>query len=153
MNKEEILKFINENPEFFLATCDGNEPRVRGMRLYQASNGGVFFNTCKDKSLHRQLINNPSVELCFYDGACTQVRIRGKARLTEDLQYKEYMCQKSPEMRTFIMQDKIAIYRIAEAKVKVWEMDKYYIPRIMSNFELDSIWLAMYMGIEGKVER
>ena len=81
MNKDEIIKFINENPEFFLATCDGNEPRVRGMRLYQANNVGFFFNTCKDKSLHRQLMSNPSVELCFYDGACTQVRIRGKAQL------------------------------------------------------------------------
>ena len=51
MTKEEIFEFLNENPEFFLATCDGNEPRVRGMRLYQANNGGLFFNTCKDKSL------------------------------------------------------------------------------------------------------
>ena len=153
MNKEEIMKFINENPEFFLATCDENEPRVRGMRLYQANNEGFSFNTCKDKSLHRQLMNNPSVELCFYDGDCTQVRIRGKAKLTEDPQYKEQMCQKSPEMRPLIMQGRIATYRLTDAKVKVWEMDEDYIPRIMSNFELDSIWMAMYMGIEGKVER
>ena len=88
MNKEEIFKFINKNPEFFLATCEGKEPRVRGMRLYQANDGGIFFNTSKDKSLHRQLMNNPSVELCFYDGDGTQVRIRGKAQLSEDSQYK-----------------------------------------------------------------
>lgn len=153
MNTEEIFEFINKNPEFFLATCDGNEPRVRGMRLYQANSGGVFFNTCKDKSLHRQLMNNPSVELCFYDGDCTQVRVRGKAQLTEDSQYIEQMCQKNPEMRTFIMQDRIAAYRLTDAKVKVWGMDEDHIPRIMSNFEMDSLWLAMYMGIEGEVER
>ena len=153
MNKEEILDFMNENPDFFLATCEGNEPRVRGMRLYQANDGGISFNTCKDRSLHRQLMNNPSVELCFYDGDCTQVRIRGRALLTEDPQYKEQMCLKNPEMRPFITQGRIAIYRMTDAKVKVWEMDGDYIPRVMKNFELDSIWMAMYMGVEGNVKR
>ena len=153
MTKEEILEFLNENPEFFLATCEGNEPRVRGMRLYQATKGGFFFNTRKDKSLHRQLMKNPSVELCFYDGAFTQVRIRGKAKLTEDAQYIKQMCRKSPEMKPFITQGRIATYRLTEAKVKVWEMDEDYIPRIMRNVELDSIWMAMYMGVEGKIEK
>ena len=152
MNKIEILEFLNENPEFFLATCEGNEPRGRGMRLYQADQGGLFFNTCKDKSLHKQLMKNPSVELCFYDGCTTQVRIRGKVQLVEDSQYKEQMCSKNPEMRTFIIQDRIAIYKLTHAKVKVWEMDMEYIPRIMKNAELDSIWMAMYMGNQGKVE-
>ena len=149
MNKEEIFKFINKNPQFFLATCDGNKPCVRGMRLYQANEKGIFFNTCKDKNLHRQLLRNPSVELCFYDGDCTQVRIRGKAQLVEEPQYKEQISRKNPEMSTFIMQDKFAIYRLADAKVKVWEMDGDYIPRIMKNFERDSIWMALYMGIKG----
>ena len=49
------------------------------------------------------------------------------------------------------MQGRIATYQMTEAKVKVWEMDEEYIPRIMRNVELDSIWMAMYMGIKDKV--
>jgi len=153
MNREEIFKFMNNNPEFFLATCDGNEPRVRGMRLYQAKDGGVFFNTSKDKSLYRQLIKNSSVEMCFYDGDCTQVRIRGNAHLMENSEHKEQMSRKTPEMKSFIVDDKLALFRLKNAKVKVWKMDRDYIPRVMANFELDSIWMALYMGDEGLVER
>ena len=149
MNKEQIFEFINDNPEFFLATCEGKEPRVRGMRLYQANESGIFFNTSKEKSLCRQLMKNPSVELCFYDGSCTQVRIRGKAQLVEDPGYKERMCLKNPEMRSFILEGQIAIYGLKDAKVKVWTMNEDYIPRIISNFEMDSIWMAMYMGVKG----
>lgn len=152
MDKKEILEFLNKNPEFFLATCEGNEPRVRGMRIYQANDAGIFFNTNKDKSLHRQLMNNPSVELCFYDGEETQLRIRGKVQLIEDRQCKEQMFRKNPEMEPFIMQGNIAIYRLTEAKVKIWNIDSDYVPRLMRNFELDSIWMAMYMGVEGKIE-
>ena len=152
MTKQEIMSFINDNPEFFLATCEGNEPRVRGMRLYQANDEGIFFNTNKDKSLHKQLMNNPSVEMCFFDGDDTQVRIRGKVQLTEDKRCKEQMCRKNPEMRTFISDGKIAIYQLTEAKVKVWKMDTDYIPRLMKNIELESIWMAMYMGDEGNIE-
>lgn len=148
MNKDEIFEFINSNPEFFLATCDGAEPRVRGMRLYHANDGGVFFNTSKDKSVYGQLMKNPSVELCFYDGDCVQVRIRGKAELVDEAKYKEQMCRRTPQMRAFVMDGKIAMFRLREAKAKVWEMDSDYIPRIMSNIELDSIWMALYMGGE-----
>ncbi|MCF7958966.1 MAG: pyridoxamine 5'-phosphate oxidase family protein [Phycisphaerae bacterium] len=148
MNKDDILKFINENPEFFLATCEENEPRVRAMCLYQADDEGIFFNTSKDKSLYRQLAKNPSVEMCFYDGERIQVRIRGKAQLTVEEGYKEQMCLKTPQMRPFIMDGGIVVFRLTEARAKVWKMSSDHIPRLMSNFELDSLWMSMYMGNE-----
>jgi len=148
MNKNEILRFINNNPVFFLATCQGDEPRVRGMRIYQANDEGIFFNTSKDKNLYRQLKSNPSVEMCFFDGDCTQIRIRGQAHLAGQEDYKEQMCQKTPQMRDFIMDGGIAVFRLTQAKAKVWEMGSDYALRVMSNFEMDSLWLAMYMGDE-----
>ena len=35
MTKQEILDAINQNPVFYLATLDGDQPRVRGMLLYK----------------------------------------------------------------------------------------------------------------------
>src|SRR5210317_2237663 len=102
MTKDKILKFINEHPEFFLATCEGNEPRVRAMRLYQADNKCIVFNTSPGKHLYKQLLHNPAVEMCFYDGDTTQVRIRGKVQLADNAEFKEQMCQKTPQMSSFI---------------------------------------------------
>lgn len=148
MNKDEIIEFINEYPEFFLATIDGGEPRVRGMRIYQANDEGIFFNTSKEKNVYSQLMKNPLVEMCFFDGGSTQVRVRGKAQLVEEDGYIERMCRKTPQLQPFIMDGKIAMFQLLDAQAKVWEMDNEYVPRMMSNIELDSIWMALFMGDE-----
>ena len=146
MNKDEIFAFLNEYPEFFLATIDGGEPRVRAMRIYQANDGGIFFNTSREKDVYRQLLKYPSVEMCFFDGYCTQVRIRGKVLLVDEDEYIEEMCKKTPQMKPFIAEGKIAMFKLTDAKVKVWEMDSEYVPRVMSNIEMDSIWMSLHMG-------
>ncbi|MBN1456497.1 MAG: pyridoxamine 5'-phosphate oxidase family protein [Sedimentisphaerales bacterium] len=151
MTKEEIFEFINENPVFFLATCEGNNPRVRGMRVYRANENGIIFNTSTGKDLHKQLMLNPSVELCFYseeDGI--QLRVRGKIQLIEDAKFKAEIVRKNPAMESLIMgqgQNRLATYRLTEGKVRVWKIDSDYIPRVMSNVEIDSIWMAMNMGV------
>ena len=150
MTKEQIFEFINENPVFFLATCEGDKPRVRGMRIYRADENGIIFNTSRNKVLHKQLTMNPAVELCFYnDEDGIQVRISGNVKLIEDSEFKAELIRKNPAMESVILgegQDNLAVYRLVNGKARVWKIDSDYIPRIMSNFELDSIWMAMNMG-------
>jgi pyridoxamine 5'-phosphate oxidase len=42
MNKEEILKFLNDHPASFLATVEGDQPRVRGMGIVRADEKGIL---------------------------------------------------------------------------------------------------------------
>jgi len=151
MTKEEIFEFINENPVFFLATCEGDKPRVRGMRIYRANENGIVFNTSTGKDLYKQLMSNPSVELCFYneeDGI--QLRISGKVQLIEDAKFKAEIARKNPAVESLILghgQNALAVYRLAEGRARVWKIDSDYIPRVMSNVEINSIWMAMHMGV------
>ena len=79
MNKNELFRFINDNPVFSLATCEENTPHVRTMMVVKTTEAGVIFNIKKYKPVYRQLIANPNVELCFYSqNLMTQVRISGK---------------------------------------------------------------------------
>jgi len=43
MDKNEIFNLINQNPVFFLAITDGDQPRVRGMLLYRADESVLYF--------------------------------------------------------------------------------------------------------------
>ena len=94
---------------------------------------------------------NPSVELCFYneeDGI--QLRIRGKVQLIEDAKFKAEVVRKNPAMESLVLgqgPNTLAIYRLTEGKVRVWKIDSDYIPRVMSNIEINSIWMAMNMGV------
>jgi pyridoxamine 5'-phosphate oxidase len=147
MTKKKIFEIINNNPIFYLATCEENEPRVRGMRVYRADEKGIIFNTSTAKELHEQLLKNPMVELCFYDETeGIQIRIRGEVEPFDDQAIKDEIVEKMPALKPLILgegEKKLAVYRLARGKVKVWKIDPDFAPRIMAGDELTSVWMAL----------
>ena len=73
MTAQEIFKLINENPAFYLATVEGDQPRVRGILLYRADENGFIFHTASTKDVYSQIKKNPKAEMCF---SCHGVQIR-----------------------------------------------------------------------------
>ena len=82
MTREDILEIIQNNPAFYLATVEGDQPHVRGMLLYKADQGGIIFHTGVFKDLYKQIEKNAKVELCFNDFK-RGLQIRVKGTLTE----------------------------------------------------------------------
>lgn len=90
MQKEQAYELMNNNPAFYLATVDGDAPRVRGMLLYRAGEDGIIFHTGTIKDLYRQILANPNAELCFIDMKTnTQLRVRGVLEIVDDRKLKE----------------------------------------------------------------
>jgi len=44
MDLDDCIKFATENPICFVATADGDQPRVRTLALWFASEGGFYFS-------------------------------------------------------------------------------------------------------------
>jgi pyridoxamine 5'-phosphate oxidase len=132
MNKDEILKFINENPNCWLATVEGNQPRLRGMRLYSCNADGIIFQTWTLKDLHKQLVKNPEAEICFNTPGL-QIRVRGKMELVEDLALKKEVAEKRPFMKPIIESrggwDIVALWRLKNGKAFVWTMPINFEPK------------------------
>lgn len=76
MTAHEIFKLLNENPAFYLATVQGDQPRVRGMLLFRADENGIVFHTSSTKDVYAQIMENPKAEMCFSCGEI-QVRVTG----------------------------------------------------------------------------
>ena len=90
MQKEKIFEVINKNPVIYLATVDGNEPRVRAIALYKADESGIVFHTGPQKEVYNQIMKNPNVQMCFYDMEQNiQVRVRGALEKIDDAALKE----------------------------------------------------------------
>ena len=90
MKAQEILAFLNTQQVFHLATAEAAEPRVRAMMLYRADETGIYFHTGPFKEVYRQIMQNPSVQLCFYDPAQgLQVRVRGKLEMVSTPELKK----------------------------------------------------------------
>jgi pyridoxamine 5'-phosphate oxidase len=66
VTKTEIIEFLNVNPTCYLATSEGNKPRVRALRMVRADEKGILIQTVEGKDLPKQLKDNPQVEICFY---------------------------------------------------------------------------------------
>jgi len=133
MNKEEILKFLNDNPAFSLATCDGNIPHVRTLLLHKADESGIYFMVGKFKDVYRQLSISPYVELCFHN-ANYQVRITGQVEnLDKDLELKKEILSVRPFMASWIEQvgfKYMAVFRIRYGKAFTWTLETELNPKI-----------------------
>jgi pyridoxamine 5'-phosphate oxidase len=135
MNKSEIFEMLNANPVLHLATVDGDKPHVRGLLLYKADEHGIMFHTGKMKDLHKQLTQNPNVEMCFNNGNfenLVQVRVSGTVELIEDLELKKEIVQKREFLKPWVDEmgyDFMAVYNLKKGSATVWTMGTNFEPK------------------------
>lgn len=88
MNEKEMYNLMNSNLHFHLATCDGDQPRVRGMLLFRADENGIIFHTASTKDVFSQIKKNPKAEMCFF-GEGVQIRVSGVLEQNFDEELRE----------------------------------------------------------------
>ncbi len=78
---ERVLKFLKDAQVYYLATVEGDQPRVRPFGTIHLFEGKLYIQTGKRKDVSKQLHQNPKAEICaFLNG--DWIRITGK--LIED---------------------------------------------------------------------
>ena len=78
---QEILDFLKKCGTFYLATIDGNHPRVRPFGAVCLFESKLYIVTNNQKSVFRQMLANPNIELC---GCCDGVWMRVQGRAVPD---------------------------------------------------------------------
>lgn len=135
MNKDEIFEFLYANPVFHLATIEGGKPRVRGMLMYRADENGIIFHTSKTRDLHKQLTENPDVEMSFNNGSLDklmQIRVSGRVELIEDIDLKKEIVQKREFLKPYVEHfgyDPLAVYRLKGGIASIWKMEANLSPK------------------------
>ena len=136
MTKEQIFELMNSNLSFHLATLENGEPRVRAMMLYKADETGIVFHTGSFKNVYRQIIANPSVQMCFNDTAKgIQLRVRGKLEEVMDTDLKDEII--NHPTRAFLKKlhenspieafyDSIRVFRMKNGIANVWTFDENF---------------------------
>lgn len=81
MKLERVVKFLKDAEVYYLATVEGDQPRVRPFGTAHIFEEKLYIQTGKVKDVSKQLLANPKVEVCaFKDGEW--IRIAGE--LVED---------------------------------------------------------------------
>ena len=96
---ERVCKFLKEAGVYYLATVEGDQPRVRPFGTVNIFEGKLYVQTGKIKPCSKQITVNPKVELCaFHQG--TWVRIAGELAEDDRREAKKSMLDAYPNLRT-----------------------------------------------------
>ena len=101
---EEIYEFLKACGDYFLATCDDGQPRVRPFGTVNIYNGRLYIQTGKSKSVSRQLHKNPKLEICaMKDGKW--MRVEATAAEDDDREARVSMLEAYPNLKALYSPD------------------------------------------------
>ncbi len=69
-----VLQFLKDAETYYLATVEGDQPRVRPFGTINEFEGRLYIQTGKKKDVSKQLHANPKAEICaFHNGEWLRV--------------------------------------------------------------------------------
>jgi len=95
---DEVYDFLKKAGNYYLATMDGDQPRVRPLGSIDRHDGKLYIQTGKIKEVAKQIEKNPRVEICaLADGAWVRI----DATLVEDTSVatQEHMLEAVPVLK------------------------------------------------------
>ena len=101
---EKVYRFLDEAKTYYLATAEGDPPRVRPFGTALLYEGRLYIQTGKVKSVSKQIAANPKVEICaFKDGKW--LRLAGELVNDDRRAVKAAMLDKMPSLKAMYSAD------------------------------------------------
>jgi uncharacterized pyridoxamine 5'-phosphate oxidase family protein len=101
---ERVCSFLDEAGTYYLATVEGDQPRVRPFGTVLLCKDRLYIQTGKIKPVSKQLAANPKAEICaFKDGQW--LRVSGELENDDDRNVKVAMLEKMPSLKAMYSPD------------------------------------------------
>ena len=95
---EKVYEFLKKCGTYYLATNEGDQPRVRPFGTINLYNGKLYIQTGKIKPVSQQLLNNPLFEICAFDSG-TWLRVSGELIEDDSVEARKSMLDAYPDLR------------------------------------------------------
>lgn len=97
---KEVYDFLKTCGTYYLATVEGDQPRVRPFGTVDIFDGKLYIQTGKSKDVSKQIQANSKVEICAFDGNMGQwIRIAGKLVRDDRVEAKAHMLDAYPNLK------------------------------------------------------
>ncbi|NLP36978.1 MAG: NimC/NimA family protein [Firmicutes bacterium] len=95
---KEVYEFLKKCGVYYLATMDGDQPRVRPFGTVEIFEDKLYIQTGRSKDVSKQIKANPKVEIC---GMAEGKWIRVEATLVEDtrIEAEQHMLDAYPSLQ------------------------------------------------------
>jgi len=127
-------KVIREDRFPYLATLDGDQPRVRPVSPVRTDGLTVYVANLRSYHKTVEIEANPKVELCYLDDSHDQVRITGVAETVDDRELLQEIWDGNPLMRQYLGSldnPQLIVYRIRPETVRFmreWALEYHDVP-------------------------
>lgn len=113
-----VNDFLTEAGVFFLATVDGDQPKLRPLGMHLEMDGKILFGVGDFKDVYKQLKANPKTEIvaCKPDGHW--LRYTGKAVFETDPKYAEAALELMPHLKNIYNEEtghKMMVFHLEDA--------------------------------------
>lgn len=98
MTLEQVCEFVKKAETYYLATVDGDQPRVRPFGTIHLYEGKLYIQTGKVKEISKQLHANPKAELCAFNGE-EWIRIAGELIEDDRIEARQSMLDAYPSLQ------------------------------------------------------
>ena len=111
---KEIYDFLKACGTYYLATVEGDQPRVRPFGTIDIFDGKLTIQTGKRKEVSRQMHANPKIEICaFADGKW--IRVEAIAQEDTRIEAQEQMLAAYPELK--------AMYAAGDGNTEIFKLE------------------------------
>ena len=95
---ERVVKFLKDAETYYLATVDGDQPRVRPFGTADVFEGKLYIQTGKSKDVSKQIHTNPKVEICAFKNG-EWLRIAGELVEDDRIEARQSMLDAYPSLQ------------------------------------------------------
>ena len=95
---QEVYDFLKLCETYYLATMEGDQPRVRPFGTVDIFEGKLYIQTGKSKNVANQMAANPKVELCAFHGG-HWIRVAATAVEDDRVQARQHMLDAYPSLK------------------------------------------------------
>ena len=101
---EEVYEFLKKCGTFYLATIDGDKPRVRPFGALNIFEDKLYLQTGKSKNVSKQMQANPHIEISGTIGG-KWIRVEGEVVRDDRYEAKLDMLEHNPELKSLYSAD------------------------------------------------
>lgn len=95
---QEVYEFLKKSGTFYLATEDGDQPRVRPFGAVDVFENKLYIQTGKVKNVSKQMKANPKVEICGMVGG-QWIRVEAVAVEDDRVEARQHMLDAYPSLQ------------------------------------------------------
>jgi uncharacterized pyridoxamine 5'-phosphate oxidase family protein len=120
---EEVYEFLKKCNTYYLATVDGDQPRVRPFGTILISDNKLYFQTGRSKNVSKQIMKNPKIEICAASGH-SWLRVEAIAVEDNRIEVKEKMLDAYPQLKGMYKVDdpNTQVLYLKNATATFWSM-------------------------------